>query len=212
MTDISSSQSANLNLVKPKMSRDDWIMRGAMILIGLFLFVAILLPLFTMLSKSIEDKDGAFVGLTNYLEFFSTPALFYSIFNSLQVAIVASIVVLVTAFMYAYALTRTCMPFKWFFKIVALIPLLTPSLLSGISLVYWFGNQGVAKDLLMGESIYGPIGVVIGSSYWVFPHALMIIITALSIADSRLYEAADALRTSKIRTFFTVTLPGAKYG
>ena len=40
----------------------------------------------------------------------------------------------------------------------------------------------------------------------------MIVITALSIADSRLYEAADALRTSKIRTFFTVTLPGAKYG
>ena len=104
------------------------------------------------------------------------------------------------------------MPFKWFFKIVALIPLLTPSLLGGISLVYWFGNQGVAKSFLMGESIYGPIGIIIGSSYWVFPHALMVVITALSITDARLYEAAIALRTSPIKTFFTVTLPGAKYG
>jgi iron(III) transport system permease protein len=104
------------------------------------------------------------------------------------------------------------MPFKWFFKFVAAIPLLTPSLLSGISLVYWFGRQGVAKEMLFGESIYGPIGIIIGSSYWVFPHALMIVITALSITDARLYEAAIALRTSKIKTFFTVTIPGCKYG
>ncbi|MEE8501807.1 MAG: putative 2-aminoethylphosphonate ABC transporter permease subunit, partial [Kiloniellales bacterium] len=69
-----------------------------------------------------------------------------------------------------------------------------------------------AKDLLFGESIYGPIGIVIGSSYWVFPHALMIVITALSITDARLYEAAIALRASKVKTFFTVTIPGCKYG
>jgi hypothetical protein len=40
----------------------------------------------------------------------------------------------------------------------------------------------------------------------------MILIAALSMADSRLYEAADALGASKTRMFFTVTLPGAKYG
>ena len=64
----------------------------------------------------------------------------------------------------------------------------------------------------MGESIYGPIGIIIGSSYWVFPHALMIVVTALSVTDARLYEAAIALRTSKVKTFFTVTIPGCKYG
>ena len=30
----------------------------------------------------------------------------------------------------------------------SLLPLLAPSLLSAISLIYWFGNQGVAKSLL----------------------------------------------------------------
>ena len=198
--------------IKPKLSRDDWIMRGSMVAIGVFLVVAVILPLYAMLSKSFEDSDGNFVGLANYAEYFSTPSLFYSIYNSFSISVIATVIVLLVSFMYAYALTRTCMPFKKFFKLVAMIPLLTPSLLSGISLVYWFGNKGVAKDLLMGESIYGPIGIVFGSSYWVFPHALMIVITALSIADARLYEAADALRTSKLRTFFTVTLPGAKYG
>jgi iron(III) transport system permease protein len=98
------------------------------------------------------------------------------------------------------------------FRIIALIPILAPSLLPAISLVYLFGNQGIIKGALMGQSIYGPIGVVIGSAFWTFPHALMILVTALSISDARLYEAAAALRTSKLRTFFTVTLPGAKYG
>ena len=198
--------------IRPKIGRDGWIMRGCMVVVSLFLIVSVLLPLYSMLSKSVENKAGDFVGFANYLEYFSTPALFLSAINSLYISVIATFLVLGAAFLYGYALTRTCMPFKWFFKLVAAVPLLTPSLLSGISLVYWFGRQGVAKDLLMGESIYGPIGIVIGSSYWVFPHALMIVITALSITDARLYEAAIALRTSKLKTFFTVTIPGCKYG
>jgi iron(III) transport system permease protein len=202
----------NISIVKQKSSRDDLTMRLCMILIGLFLAIAILLPLYTMLSKSLENKEGAFIGISNYVEYFSTPSLFLSAYNSLLLSAIGTIILLLVTFIYAYALTRTQMPFKWFFKIIAIIPLLTPSMLGGISLVYWFGNQGVAKGLLMGESIYGPIGIVMGSVYWVFPHALMIIITALSITDARLYEAAVALRTSKIKTFFMVTIPSCKFG
>lgn len=181
-------------------------------IIALFLLVAVVLPLYSMMAKSMEDRDGAFVGLANFAEYFSTPSLFFSGINSLAISLLVTFIVIVTAFIYAYALTRTCMPFKWFFRLIAIVPLLTPSLLSGVSLVYWFGNQGIAKDMLFGETIYGPIGIIIGSTYWVFPHALMIVITALSITDARLYEAAAALRTSAIRTFFKVTLPGCKYG
>src|SRR5690606_16623047 len=90
--------------------------------------------------------------------------------------------------------------------------ILAPSLLPGISLIYLFGNQGMLKELLFGASIYGPIGIVIGEVFYTFPHALMILITALSLTDARLYEAAESLGASRIRTFFTVTLPGAKYG
>jgi len=202
----------NTSVVKQKSSRDDKTMRVCMCLIGLFLAVAIVLPLYSMLSKSLENKAGDFVGLSNYQDYFSTPALFQSAFNSFLISVIGTFIVLTIAFAYAYALTRTKMPFKWFFKIVAIVPLLTPSMLSGISLVYWFGNQGVAKSFLMGEPIFGPIGIVLGSVYWVFPHALMIIITALSITDARLYEAATALRTSKLKTFFMVTIPSCKFG
>lgn len=209
---IQAAQAAQRAVVRPKISRDDWIMRSIMVVIGVFLLVAVLLPLYTMMSKSAEDKDGGFIGLANFSEYFSTPALFNSAFNSLSISITTTIIILIVTFIYAYALTRTCMPFKWFFKVVAVVPLLTPSLLGGISLIYWFGNQGVLKELLLGEKIYGPIGITMGSAYWVFPHALMIVITALSITDARLYEASDSLRASKLKTFFTVTIPGCKYG
>ncbi|MDP6332287.1 MAG: putative 2-aminoethylphosphonate ABC transporter permease subunit [SAR324 cluster bacterium] len=195
-----------------RISRDDITLRSGLVLLITLLVIAVVFPLYSLLSKSFEDMDGKFVGLQNFREYFETPALFTSITNSLGVAISVALIVLVLAFIYAYALTRTKMPLRGLFRGIALIPILAPSLLAAISLIYWFGNQGVLKSWLLGASIYGPIGVIMASCFWVFPHALMILITALSTADARLYEAAEALRTPKWRVFWTVTLPGAKYG
>ncbi|MGI9481099.1 MAG: putative 2-aminoethylphosphonate ABC transporter permease subunit [Hyphomicrobiales bacterium] len=297
---------------KPKLSRDDWMMRGFMVAIALYLLITLAFPLYAIMSKSfsvfafdltayeiqvnkgegwsdpvtpaalnkehnavkpselrgdansrlpaisffpdfsfraktlyrlrnvsegtaflsgserLTDQDwheftsndfrrvmllpARSLGLQNYVTYFSTPALFRSIQNSLFIAVVSTIITVLLAFGFAYALTRTCMPFKGFFKLVAMVPILVPSLLPGIALVYLFGNQGMITGLLMGNSIYGPIGIVIGSVFFTFPHALIIITTALSISDSRLYEAAVSLRASPWRIFWTVTIPGARYG
>jgi iron(III) transport system permease protein len=62
------------------------------------------------------------------------------------------------------------------------------------------------------EQIYGAPGVVIAECFAVFPHALMILLTALTTADARLYEAATAMGANSWRRFLTITLPGAKYG
>ena len=157
-------------------------------------------------------RPAGTVGLRNYVEYFTTPALRRSIGNSLFIATITTIITVTLAFLFAYALTRSCMPAKGLFKTIAMVPILVPSLLPGIALVYLFGKQGILKDLLFGETIYGPIGIVTASVFYTFPHALVIILVALSIADARLYEAATALRTSRRKTFFTVTLPGARYG
>jgi iron(III) transport system permease protein len=151
-------------------------------------------------------------GFANYATYFSTPALFQSIRNSLLIAIISTLITVTLAFAFAYALNRSQMRFKGLFRLVAMAPILVPSLLPGIALVYLFGNQGMLKAFLMGESIYGPIGIVIGSVFFTFPHAVMIITTALAISDARLYEAAHSLRAGRWKIFRTVTLPGARYG
>jgi len=198
--------------IKPKTSTDDWIMRAMMLAIAAYLLLAIALPLYAILSKSFQDPDGMYIGLTNYITYLSTPALTWSIGNSFKVTFVATVIVLFIAFIYSYALTRSCMPFKKIFKGVALIPLLMPSLLPAIALVFFFGNQGVIKEWLFGYELYGPIGIVMGEVFFVFPHVMTILLISMSLSDARLYEASEVLGASKIRTFFTVTLPSMRYG
>lgn len=126
-----------------------------------------------------------------------------------------TLIVLPLAFVFAYGLTRSAMPAKGLLRSISLLPLLAPSLLSAISLIYWFGNQGVAKGLLQAlgfETIYGAPGLVLAQCFAVFPHVLMVLVTALSLADARLYESAEAMGASAWRKFITITLPGAKYG
>ncbi|MBK7260734.1 MAG: putative 2-aminoethylphosphonate ABC transporter permease subunit [Rubrivivax sp.] len=187
----------------------------AIVLIVLVLVVFLALPLLTILRQALENADGHFVGLANFIVYAQTPELLQSLWNSLWVSAVVTVITVPLAFGFAYALTRSCMPLKGLFRGIALVPLLAPSLLSAISLIYWFGNQGVLKSSLQAlgiDQIYGAPGIVLAECMYIFPHTLMILISALALADARLYEVADAMGTTRTRKFFTITLPGAKYG
>jgi len=195
-----------------------WIDRLAhalLALVALFLIVFVAMPLLAILQQALLDRSGQFAGLANFVAYAQTPALLGSLWNSVWVSGVVTLISLPLAFVFAYALTRSCMPFKALFRGITLVPLLAPSLLSAISLIYWFGNQGVLKAAMQDigiDQIYGAPGVVLAECFAVFPHTLMILVTALSLSDARLYEAADAMGTTALRKFFTITLPGAKYG
>ncbi len=198
--------------VKPLAHRHDRIAQGLLLAVCAFLVIFLLAPLAMLLVKSVQDRDGVFVGLQQFREYLQTPALQQSILHTLAVAFAVTGITIPLAFTFAYALTRSCMPLKGVFRIIALTPILAPSLLSAISFVQWFGTQGLLKWVLAGASIYGPIGIILSSIYAVFPHALMIVLTSLLLSDGRLYEAAESLGTPTLRKFLTITLPGAKYG
>ncbi|HRD75653.1 MAG TPA: ABC transporter permease subunit, partial [Hyphomicrobiaceae bacterium] len=68
------------------------------------------------------------------------------------------------------------------------------------------------KSWLFGAEVYGPIGILLSQIFYCLPHAMLILTTALALADARLYEAAETLGASKWRMFRTVTVPGIKYG
>jgi iron(III) transport system permease protein len=182
-----------------------------LLFIGLMV-VFLVLPLWALLSKSFQNAEGVFVGFENFYRYFATPSLVQSLVNSLWLATLTTVIVLPLSFLFAYGLTRSNIPFKGLFMGLALLPIFAPSLLSAISLIYIFGNQGFLKIWLFGQSIYGPIGVILAEVIYCFPHATMILATALRLADGRLYEVANALNTSPFRIFLTVTLPGVRYG
>lgn len=186
---------------------------GALILaLCAVLVLIIALPLWALLSKSLEDVDGRFVGLANFVSYATTPTLLSSLTNSLFVASITTAIVVPVAFLYAYALRRSCIPGKGLFYAAAMIPVFAPSLLSGLALIYIFGNQGILKSWMMGASLYGPVGIIAAEALYSFPHAMLILVTALALSDGRLREAAEAMGTTRWRIFRTITLPGARYG
>ena len=198
--------------VLARLSKDNVILFGLLAFLSVFMTLFILMPLWAMLKKSVQNADGEFVGLQNFATYFASQSLWQSVGNTFTLGLLVTVVVGVLAFGYAYALTRSCMPFKGLFQVLGSAPILAPSLLPAISLIFLFGNQGIAKEVLGGNSVYGLIGISLGLIFWTFPHALMILTTSLRTSDARLYEAARALNNSSLKTFFMVTLPAAKYG
>ena len=193
----------------------DWekLWLGALVL-GLLgaLLVAIALPVGALLGHSFVSADGKFSGLAQYLAYARTPGVGQSLFNSLWLSAISSTLCVALAYGYAYGVMRSCMPLAKLFRAIALVPLLAPSLLMAISLIYLFGAQGLLKSWLLGGSAYGPFGIILGSVLWTFPHALMILCTTLASGDARLYEAAATLGAGRWRSFCQVTLPASRYG
>ena len=215
MTAVALPSTAVHQRVQQRVHWTERIAHATLALVALALLVFLAAPLCTLLLQAVQDDADRFVGLANFISYAQTPALRQSVWNSVWVSAVVTGVTVPAAFVFAYALTRSCMRFKGLARTITLVPLLAPSLLAAISLIYWFGNQGLLKGWMsaMGiEQIYGAPGIVLAEIFSTFPHALMILVTALSAADARLYEAADALGTTAQRKFFTITLPGAKYG
>ena len=193
-------------------SRDQWLLRLTAAFIILYLGITLVGPLLSMLLQSVVDTRGNYMGLENFYQYLGTRSLRQSFLNTMAVGGLVTGIVLILAFTFAYGLTRTCLPAKGVFKVLGMLPILAPSMLPAISLIYLFGNQGVIRELLFDNSVYGLPGIVIGLVFWTFPHAVLMLTTALGNADARLYESAKVLKMSPLQTFFTVTLPSAKYG
>jgi iron(III) transport system permease protein len=222
---ISVPKAARARSILEDLDLDRWVARGLILLVCLWMLVVVVLPLFQLLSKSLLDRSGNFVGVENFAHYFRTPALSQSLYNSLFVSVMTTVISVPLGFLYAYTLTRTQIPGQSLFRIIAMLPLFAPSLLYGITLVYLFGRKGLITTGFLGAvehatgipfawdiGVYGAVGIVIAEVVYTFPQAMLILSVALSRTDARLYEASDSLRASKARTFFMVTIPGVKYG
>ena len=180
----------------------------------LVLTLILLLPLASLLAQSVLDGHGRFVGIAHFAAYFST-GHWSALWHSVTLSAVSAVACVVLAYGYAWALTHTALPARALWRALALLPLLAPSLLAAIGLVYAFGNQGLLKAPMQAvgvDSIYGPAGIVLGSVLWTFPHAMLILVTTLSASDARTLEAARCLGASGWRVFRTVTLPASRYG
>jgi iron(III) transport system permease protein len=199
--------------VRRRLGAEDLVRYALVAVFALVLFLFVLYPMGQLAWRSLLDNQGRFVGAANYARYFGTPAIASSITNSLHVSLVSMVVTVLLAFAYAYALTRTLLPWQGLFRLVAMLPLFAPSLVQALAFIHVFGNNGIlTRTTGLNIGIYGAKGIIFAEVFYCFPHALLILIAALSATDARLYDAARTLGASPLKTFLTVTLPGVKFG
>lgn len=201
------------------------IQRYLLLVYLLFLAFLIIFPMATIFQHALSDRQGNFILLGNFIEYFRTPHLFRSLINSLVISATTTIISVLLAFIYAYAVFHRTIRFGYFFRYMALVPLFATTMMHGISLIYLFGNQGFVTRMLpekmfawfgvtlvLDIPIYGPLGIIIAEVMYTFPQAVMILAVAFTLSDNRLYEAADSLGATTLRKFWSITVPSVRYG
>jgi iron(III) transport system permease protein len=74
------------------------------------------------------------------------------------------------------------------------LPLLAPSLVQGLGLIFLLGRNGIVSRATGVEiEIYGFWGLLIANGLYALPQSALIIGAPLRAADARIYEAAEVL-------------------
>ena len=185
-----------------------------LLLAGLIAFLCywLLFPMGTLIMRSLSDENGVFVGLSNFLVIFQTPGLFRAVWHTLVIGVTVMCITVTLAFIVAYGLTRARILGSRTASAVCMLPLFAPSLFPAVGLIYLFGAQGIANEMLFGAELQGPVGIVLGCIIYCLPHAVVLCLTTLRSIDPNLYEAARTLGVGSWKRFYTITLPHARHG
>jgi iron(III) transport system permease protein len=154
-------------------------------------------------------------GLDGYISFFTEgPNWLNATRNSITVMLLSTTTAVVLGFVYAYAMVYSRMPWKPFFRVLAVLPMLSPPFVVAASYILLFGPRGLITYHVFGQSpnilgLYGLWGV---QTIAFFPYAYQLIADVLARSDSRLEQAARNMGASSFDVFRTVTLPLARPG
>ncbi len=196
---------------------DKYVVPAVTIVIGLLLAFFLIFPIFSILQLSFfkgGEVSLATFTLDNFYKYFTTAYTLNALWHSLYISFVTTIFVTVITFFFAYALTRTTIKGKSAFRAIIMMPLIAPSIMQALALIYLFGRNGLITSHLFETdwNIYGSTGIIVSEILYCLPHSFVILFTTLSAVDIRLDEAAESLGASPLKVFTKITLPSAKYG
>jgi len=171
------------------------------------------LPMLSIIWHSfLDDRSGQF-GFSNYLTVFNMNGVWKATFNSIMLSVVTTLITLFFAFIVAYGVECTRMPGKRVISSIITLPIIAPSLVLGLGLIFILGRNGIIGNIFsLRLNIYGFWGLLIANVLYALPQAILIIRTSLKNADARQYEAANVLGANGWCQFKDITLADAKYG
>ncbi|MCH1981352.1 iron ABC transporter permease [Ruminococcus sp. OA3] len=179
------------------------------ILIFVFLGLFVVFPLYNIFKMSIVNEDGVF-SLAYFWKMLSTSAYIEAFKNSMVLGLIVALISSVVGYIFAFAMIRTEMPGKRFFKMIGTIPIIAPPFVLSLAMIFLFGRQGIISKGLFGildSEIFGLKSLIIVQALSFFPVAYMTMQGILESLDASVEDAACNMGAGRGRTFWTVTLP-----
>lgn len=183
---------------------------AVIVAVGLLIFVVY--PLYSILKESFLDVSGQFIGFKNYTRFLTTHYFHRVFLNTLLITTASTAGALTVGLLFSYGIARTDMPGRGLFKIIAILPMITPPFINAFALVLLFGRRGIINELLVAAFgfkfiIYGWHGVVLSQIMTSFPLAYLTLSAAFKSLDPSFEDSAKDLGARNLRVLRTVTLP-----
>jgi iron(III) transport system permease protein len=173
--------------------------KSVKILLGILLFVAVICPLGSMLMN-MSGSDISYV--------LKLPRFREALLNSIYAAGTATVISIFLAWGFALCVVRSNLRFREVFSVFVTLPMLIPSISHGMGLILLLGANGIITRLFgLSGTIYGFHGIVLGSVFYAFPVAFLMLADIIKYEDGSPYEAAEVLGIPRTNQFFSITFP-----
>ncbi|MEA3362667.1 MAG: iron ABC transporter permease [Thermodesulfobacteriota bacterium] len=177
-----------------------------------------LCPVIMLLLGSFSKDFVSFGQFTTikYVEAYTDPDFAAILWNTVIFTVGSALVATLLALFLAYVNTRTDLPFKFIFKVIAIVPMMIPHILFSVSWVLLLNpSNGTLNRLIMDLfglkealfNIYTLPGMILVEGLLDLPIAYLIIAPAMSAFDVSLEESSKVCGASNLRTLMRVTLP-----
>jgi iron(III) transport system permease protein len=199
-------------------SRSQWGAGGLALLIGLFLFVFLIVPVVKVVYVAFQDPNTGALTLINFVDFFNTSLFRESFLNSIYVAGGAVLLASLISIPLAYFTTRFNFGGAVLIQTLGIVPLIMPPFVGAVAMLLLFGENG-SVNLLIDEwfgftipFMEGLNGVILVEAIHYFPFILINLSAALLNIDSAMEESAQNLGASGTRLFRRIVFPLAMPG
>ena len=180
---------------------------------GIFLFLVLFIvyPLSILLVDSVYEENQ--ITLSVFARIFGMSGFRKAISNTLQLGFISGILATLVGFLFAYVDMYVSVGNKFvksLFKIVSVLPVVSPPFVLSLSAIMLFGRTGIITRNLFNLSttkLYGLPGICLVQTLTFFPVCYLMLKGLLKNIDPSLEEAARNIGASRWKVFTSVTLP-----
>jgi iron(III) transport system permease protein len=198
-----------INLIKQRLREfrrisQDGVLAVGLLISSIFLLVFVVNPLFRVLTAGLNIETLPL--LWHLLSLGETQRV---IMNTLVVSLGVASLGTTLGFILAYVQVKLDVPFKKFFHLAAIVPIVSPPFAVAMSIITLFGRSGLITKRLLGMryDIYGADGLIFALTISFIPLAYLSLLGMIRGLDPALDEAATNLGAGGWHAFRTITLP-----